>query len=77
MKKKRIITENMPEYSNNQLNSAKGTNPSRASREFDVPQQAILNHVNGVSKTLEVRKPTFFSQNKEKLIVDLLIALNG
>ena len=49
----------MPEYSNNQLNSAiearnKGTNPSRASREFDVPRSAILNHVNGVSKTLEV-----------------------
>jgi len=44
----------------NQLNAAievfkKGTNSSRASREFDVPLSAILNHVNGVSKTLEVQ----------------------
>jgi len=39
MRKKRNIIENMPDYSNNQLNAAieafkKGTNPSRASREL-------------------------------------------
>ncbi len=53
MRKKRNIIENMPEYSNNQLNAAieaskKGTNIPR------------------------IGKPTFFSQNKEKLMVDYL-----
>ena len=53
MRKKRNIIENMPEYSNNQLNAAieaskKGTNIPR------------------------IGKPTFLSQNKEKLMVDYL-----
>jgi transposase len=47
-----------------------------ASKRYAIPRSTIVNHVNGKCKGFKAGRPTLFSKEEEKVIVDLLLALS-